>query len=85
MFFSGHARKVYILCRGDDLRKSMSDYLVRQIEARDDIEVLLDTNVVAVEGEDVYIVGGGQLGGPGRDVLLRPCAQSLYPLQGRRP
>ena len=52
MFFSGHARKVYILCRGDDLRKSMSDYLVRQIEARDDIEVLLDTNVVAVEGED---------------------------------
>ncbi len=52
MFFSGHTRKVYILCRGDDLRKSMSDYLVRQIEARDDIEVLLDTNVVAVEGED---------------------------------
>ena len=52
MFFSGHARKVYILCRGDDLRKSMSNYLVRQIEARDDIEVLLDTNVVAVEGED---------------------------------
>jgi thioredoxin reductase (NADPH) len=52
MFFSGRARKVFILYRGDDLRKSMSDYLVRQIEARDDIEVLLDTNVVAVEGED---------------------------------
>ncbi|CAN5295894.1 FAD-dependent oxidoreductase [soil metagenome] len=52
MFFSGQARKVFILYRGDDLRKSMSDYLVRQIEARDDIEVLLDTNVVAVEGED---------------------------------
>ncbi len=52
MFFSGHARKVFILYRGDDLRKSMSNYLVRQIEARDDIEVLLDTNVVAVEGED---------------------------------
>ena len=52
MFFSGQARKVFIFYRGDDLRKSMSDYLVRQIEARDDIEVLLDTNVVAVEGED---------------------------------
>ena len=52
MFFSSHARKLFILHRGDDLRKSMSDYLVRQIEARDDIEVLLDTNVVAVEGED---------------------------------
>ena len=52
MFFSSHARKLFILHSGDDLRKSMSDYLVRQIEARDDIEVLLDTNVVAVEGED---------------------------------
>jgi thioredoxin reductase (NADPH) len=52
MFFSNHARKVFILHRGDDLRKSMSDYLVRQIEARDNIEVLLDTNVVAVEGDD---------------------------------
>src|SRR5919107_878570 len=52
MFFSNHARKVFILYRGDDLRKSMSDYLVRQIETRDNIEVLLDTNVVAVEGND---------------------------------
>jgi thioredoxin reductase (NADPH) len=52
MFFSNQARKIFILYRGDDLRKSMSDYLVRQIEARDDIEVLLDTNVISVEGED---------------------------------
>jgi len=52
MFFSNRASRVFILYRGDDLRKSMSDYLVRQIEARDNIEVLLDTNVVSVEGED---------------------------------
>src|SRR5215216_6328276 len=52
MFFSNQARKVFILYRGDDLRKSMSDYLVRQIEVRDEIEVLLDTNVISVEGED---------------------------------
>ena len=52
MFFANQARKIFILYRGDDLRKSMSDYLVRQIEARDDIEVLLDTNVISVEGED---------------------------------
>ena len=32
MFFSDQARRVFLLCRGDDLRKSMSDYLVRQIE-----------------------------------------------------
>jgi thioredoxin reductase (NADPH) len=52
MFFSNRARKVFILYRGDDLGKSMSDYLVRQIEDREDIEVLLDTSVVSVEGED---------------------------------
>jgi thioredoxin reductase (NADPH) len=52
MFFANRARRVFILYRGDDLRKSMSDYLVRQIEDRTNIEVLLDTNVVSVEGED---------------------------------
>jgi thioredoxin reductase (NADPH) len=52
MFFSNQARKVIMLCRGDDLRKSMSEYLVAQIEDKDNIEVRLTTNVVAVEGEE---------------------------------
>ena len=52
MFFSNHARKVFVLCRGDDLGKSMSDYLVRQIEDTENVEVLLNTNVTAVEGEE---------------------------------
>ena len=52
MFFSSHARKVFLLCRGGDLGKSMSDYLVRQIEDTENIEVLLNTKVAAVEGED---------------------------------
>jgi thioredoxin reductase (NADPH) len=52
MFFSIQARRVVMLCRGDDLRKSMSEYLVSQIEDRENIEVRLNTNVVAVEGEE---------------------------------
>jgi thioredoxin reductase (NADPH) len=52
MFFSNQARRVVMLCRGDDLRKSMSEYLVTQIEDRENIEVHLNTNVVAVEGEE---------------------------------
>jgi thioredoxin reductase (NADPH) len=52
MFFSNRARRVSILYRGGDLRKNMSDYLVRQIEDRPSIEVLLNTNVISVEGED---------------------------------
>ena len=52
MFFSNQARKVVMLCRGDDLRKSMSEYLVTQIEDRENIEVRLNSNVVAAEGEE---------------------------------
>src|SRR5215210_5814136 len=52
MYFSNHARKVFVLCRSNDLRKSMSDYLVRQIEEKPNIETLLETSVVSVEGEN---------------------------------
>ena len=52
MFFSNQARRVIMLCRGDDLRKSMSEYLVTQIEDNDNIEMRLNTNVIAVEGEE---------------------------------
>jgi len=52
MFFANKARRVFILYRGGDLRRSMSDYLVRQIEEHENIEVLLDTSVVSVEGEE---------------------------------
>jgi thioredoxin reductase (NADPH) len=52
MFFSNQARRVILLCRGDDLRKSMSAYLVAQIEDRANIQVHLNTNVVGVEGEE---------------------------------
>jgi thioredoxin reductase (NADPH) len=52
MFFSNQARRVILLCRGDDLRKSMSEYLVAQIEDRDNIQVRLNTNVAGVEGEE---------------------------------
>ena len=50
MFFSGQARKVSLLCRSDNLRKSMSEYLVKQIEDRENIEVLLNSSISAVEG-----------------------------------
>jgi thioredoxin reductase (NADPH) len=52
MFFSNQASRVFLLCRGNDLGKGMSDYLVRQIEARDNIKVLLNTSVASTDGED---------------------------------
>jgi thioredoxin reductase (NADPH) len=51
LFFSTHARTVTILARGEKLEKSMSRYLVDQLETRSNIEVMLGTEVAAVHGE----------------------------------
>jgi thioredoxin reductase (NADPH) len=45
-----YAARVTILARGDTLRRTMSDYLVRQIEADDTITVRLRTEVVGAAG-----------------------------------
>jgi thioredoxin reductase (NADPH) len=50
LFFANHARCVTILCRGPGLEKSMSRYLVDQLAARSNIEVLSRSEVVAVHG-----------------------------------
>lgn len=51
MFFSRYAQKVTMLVRGSSLEKGMSQYLVDQIGATDNIEVRLRTEVIAVGGE----------------------------------
>ena len=51
-YFSQHARKVVILCRSGDLRKGMSEYLVKQIEDTPNIEVRVNSGVAAAFGED---------------------------------
>jgi thioredoxin reductase (NADPH) len=52
MFFSRYAQKVTMLVRGSSLEKSMSRYLIDQIEATDNIEVRVRTEVVEAMGED---------------------------------
>ena len=51
MFFSRYARRVTILCRGDDLSAGMSSYLVSQIREAPNVEVLVKTRVVAARGD----------------------------------
>jgi thioredoxin reductase (NADPH) len=51
MFFSSHARSVTLLCRGEGLEKSMSRYLIDQLDARPNVEVLAQTEVIAAHGE----------------------------------
>jgi len=51
MFFSLYASKVTMLLRGSSLSNSMSQYLIEQIQQRENIEVRPDTLVTAVNGE----------------------------------
>jgi thioredoxin reductase (NADPH) len=52
MYFSKFARQVTMLVRGKSLSDAMSQYLENQIVATRNIEVKLNTSVVAVEGVD---------------------------------
>jgi thioredoxin reductase (NADPH) len=52
MYFSQHARKVVILCRSNDLRNGMSEYLVKQIEDALNIELRVNSGVIEAFGED---------------------------------
>lgn len=50
IYFAKYARKVTMLVRGDSLSKSMSHYLIEQIQETENIEVKTCTRVVEVAG-----------------------------------
>ncbi len=52
MYFSKFARQVTMLVRGNSLSDTMSQYLENQIAATKNIEVKLNSSVIAVEGVD---------------------------------
>jgi thioredoxin reductase (NADPH) len=52
VYFSGHARKVVLLVRGDSLEQSMSRYLIDQLSAIPNVEVRTHTEVRGGTGED---------------------------------
>jgi thioredoxin reductase (NADPH) len=52
VFLSGHARKIYMIIRGGGLGASMSRYLIERIEATPNIELLFNTEVVALDGTE---------------------------------
>jgi thioredoxin reductase (NADPH) len=52
VFLSGHARKIYMIIRGGGLGASMSRYLIERIEATPNIELIFNTEMVALEGTE---------------------------------
>lgn len=51
IFLSGNARKVYLLIRGGDLGKNMSNYLAQRIEQTANIELKTNTEIAAMFGD----------------------------------
>ena len=52
LFLAGRTRRVYLLIRGEDLGKSMSRYLVDRVLKTGNIELLPNTEVRELVGED---------------------------------
>lgn len=52
MYLSRFASEVCIVFRGDTLQKSMSQYLIDQIEGSENIKVMLNAQITAVDGKE---------------------------------
>ncbi|NIN04809.1 MAG: NAD-binding protein, partial [Armatimonadetes bacterium] len=52
LFFSQYARSVTMVVRGSSLTKSMSQYLIEQIEAIENIKLWMRAEVVEAHGSD---------------------------------
>ena len=51
VFLAQHTRQVLLLIRGDDLRRTMSSYLVRRIEQTPNIELLPNSTIKQMHGD----------------------------------
>jgi len=52
VYFSRYARRVNLVIRGADLTRSMSRYLIDQLDGIDNVDVLPYTEICACEGDD---------------------------------
>jgi thioredoxin reductase (NADPH) len=52
VFLSGHAKRVHLLVRGESLDANMSSYLVNRVRSLANVELHLQTEVIALEGDD---------------------------------
>ncbi|MER8554120.1 FAD-dependent oxidoreductase [Mesorhizobium sp. M0976] len=52
VYLAAHVKKVWLLARGSSLDASMSRYLVERVRAQPNIEVLAETQITALEGDD---------------------------------
>ena len=83
MFFSQHAKQVTMLVRGNSLAKTMSKYLIDQIEETENISVQLRSSVIEVKGKtslEAISIANGDTG-----VVETVPANSLFIFIGAVP
>ena len=80
VFLSRHARSVKVIIRGDDLGKSMSDYLVRRIGEADNVELLAGTEIARLDGDGKL----AQITLTGDHAGTQPC-DGLFVMIGATP
>src|SRR3569623_1943695 len=56
VFLSGHAKRVLMIIRGGGLGASMSRYLIERIGATPNIELLFNTEISALEGDEASLL-----------------------------
>ena len=52
VYLSSQVAKIWLIVRGPGLEENMSSYLVERITARPNVEILTETTVIALEGQD---------------------------------
>ena len=82
VYFSNYARKVTMLVRGDSLAKSMSHYLIEQIDALPNVEVRTNTRAIAAKAEDDHL-SALTLATPEGEVEI--CADACFVFIGAQP
>jgi len=83
IFFKDHAEKVVMLVRGDSLSTKMSSYLVDRIEATENIEVRLQSEIVACRGE--AHLEGLEIGSKADESVETVPAEYLFVFLGATP
>ena len=84
VYLAGQVRKVWLLVRGARLDASMSRYLVDRIAGLANVEVLLQSEVMALEGDGGVLEGVQWRHGPSGQVTKRPI-QHLFLFIGADP
>jgi len=72
LHFASHARTVTLVVRGDALEKSMSRYLIEQLETKSNVAVELNSEVVAAHG-DTHLTAIDILHGKTANVRRHDC------------